>query len=281
MDLVANPRALPDLLLGLVTCPLYSHQPLANVSGSLFWSPALSSLPAKCFLLDIEGTTSSISFVHDVMFPFALDNLEQYLSDNWDAPDTQSACEQIAIDAERSSLQSWCEANGTDGRELVITEVRRLMAGDVKATGLKALQGLIWKGGFDSGALKAHIYPDVIPAIEAWRAAGADVRIYSSGSIAAQKMFFGNLDGPGDCLHLFSGHYDTTIGGKKETESYTKICEDWGMSPSDILFLSDVPEELAAATEAGLQTRLSIRPGNKPVPPGADFQSIDSFAEVC
>ncbi|MEC8555455.1 MAG: acireductone synthase [Planctomycetota bacterium] len=240
----------------------------------------MTSLPANCFLLDIEGTTSSISFVHDVMFPFALNNLEQFLADHWDAADTQSACEQIASDAEQKSLQSWSEATDTADKDLVIAEVRRLMADDVKATGLKALQGLIWKGGFDSGALKAHIYPDVIPAIEAWRAAGADVRIYSSGSIAAQKMFFGNLDGPGDCLHLFSGHYDTTIGGKKERESYTQICEDWGVSPSEILFLSDVPEELTAATEAGLQTRLSIRPGNKSVPPEVTFQSIESFEEV-
>ncbi|MEM7559686.1 MAG: acireductone synthase [Planctomycetota bacterium] len=240
----------------------------------------MSSLPAKYFLLDIEGTTSSISFVHDVMFPFALDNLEQFLADHWESDDTQSACEQIAKDAEKDGLQSWSEATGTAAKDLVIAEVRRLMADDVKATGLKALQGLIWKGGFDSGALKAHIYPDVIPAIEAWREAGCDVRIYSSGSIAAQKIFFGNLDGPGDCLHLFSGHYDTTVGGKKEAESYTRICDDWGVSPADILFLSDVPEELAAATEAGLRTRLSIRPGNKPVPPEAEFQSITSFAEV-
>ena len=106
------------------------------------------------------------------------------------------------------------------------------------------------------------------------------MRIYSSGSIAAQRMFFGNLQGEGDCLELFSGHYDTTIGGKKETDSYRKIAEDWKQQPGSILFVSDIPEELAAASEAGFQTCLSIRPGNKPVDPGVHFRSIRSFEDV-
>ncbi|MEM7478279.1 MAG: acireductone synthase, partial [Planctomycetota bacterium] len=178
------------------------------------------------------------------------------------------------------SVEAWCMDQGKDAGVLVIEEVRRLMASDVKATGLKTLQGLIWKGGFDSGELKAHIYPDVIPAIQSWRDAGADVRIYSSGSVAAQKMFFGNSEESGDCLHLFSGHYDTTIGGKKESNSYTKLANDWCQQPGDILFVSDVIEELSAASEAGLQTRLSIRPGNQPVPEGHGFQQIHSFAEI-
>ena len=112
------------------------------------------------------------------MFPFVLQRLEVFLERHFEHPEVRAACEQIAADAEQE-----CDANS---RTSIETEVRRLMASDVKATGLKALQGLIWRGGFESGELVAHVYPDVIPAVERWRAAGLDVRIYSSGSIAAQ-----------------------------------------------------------------------------------------------
>lgn len=248
--------------------------PLANVRG---------------ILLDIEGTTSSISFVHDVMFPYALERLEPFLHDNWLREDVQAACQQVASDAGHESLDSWCEKQHTTSpqtdndrvaTELVCNEVRRLMAGDVKATGLKALQGLIWAGGFHSGELRSHVYPDVLPAIRQWRKAGIDVRIYSSGSIAAQKLFFGHVDGEGNCLSLFTGHYDTTIGGKKETDSYQRIAENWGLSPQSILFISDIAGELEAAEAAGLQTRASLRPGNAALPDDSPIESIRSFAEV-
>src|SRR5690606_20222487 len=153
---------------------------------------------------DIEGTTSSISFVHEVMFPYVLEHLEPFLNEHWHSDEVRAACEQIARDAGHSSLAIWTDqqaaaaptartdqAEGAEQTErepamraLVCQEVRRLMAGDVKATGLKALQGLIWRGGFDSGQLLSDVYADVLPAIRQWRQAGIDVRIYSSGSIA-------------------------------------------------------------------------------------------------
>lgn len=244
-------------------------------------------------LLDIEGTTSSISFVHDVMFPFVLQRLDPFLDAHWDRDDVQAACQQLAVDAGHTSLEQWCAAQAqptTDvntqqftqqfAQQLVGDEVRRLMADDVKATGLKALQGLIWHEGFQSGELQAHVYPDVLPAIRVWRSAGIDVRIYSSGSIAAQKLFFGHIDGHGDCLSLFSGHYDTTIGGKKERESYARIVADWELSPVQVLFISDVAAELQAAAAAGLQTRASLRPGNAALPADFPVQQIESFAQV-
>lgn len=217
------------------------------------------------------------------MFPFVLERLDAFFEQHFEREDVAAACEQVAIDAGHASLAAWqAEAQALSAVELVSGEVRRLMAGDVKATGLKAIQGLIWDGGFRSGELKAHIYPDVLPAIEAWRAAGIDVRIYSSGSIAAQKLFFGHLDvaGSGDRLELFSGHYDTTIGGKKETESYQRIAADWGLPAAEILFISDIAEELTAADAAGLQTRASLRPGNTPLPDDFPIASITSMQQL-
>lgn len=248
-----------------------------------------STMGVRGVLLDIEGTTSSISFVHDVMFPFVLQRLDQFLHDQWDRDDVQAACQQLAIDAGHTSLSQWCDAQAEPAatadtrqfaQQVAGDEVRRLMSADVKATGLKALQGLIWHEGFHSGELRAHVYPDVLPAICSWRSSGIDVRIYSSGSIAAQKLFFGHLDEHGDCLSLFSGHYDTTIGGKKDRESYARIAEDWKLSPAQILFISDIAAELEAADAAGLQTRASLRPGNAALPGDFPIEQIESFAQV-
>src|SRR5262249_37415562 len=134
-----------------------------------------------------------------------------------------------------------------------------LMDSDAKATGLKALQGLIWQSGFESGEMKAHVYEDVPLALAAWNAAGKDVRIYSSGGVQAQKLFFGYTIA-GDLLLQFRGHYDTTTGPKKEAESYRMIAADFGLPPDEILFLSDIVAELDAARAAGMQTGLVVRP---------------------
>jgi enolase-phosphatase E1 len=234
----------------------------------------------KGILLDIEGTTSSIDFVHQVMFSYALEHLDAFLKQNSEQPDVGEACQQIALDAGHGSLQEWIEHSCQPAMELVAREVRRLTAENAKTTGLKQLQGLIWKGGFESGELQAHIYPDVIPAIENWRGLGKDVRIYSSGSIGAQKLFFGHLEKYGNCLHLLSGHYDTTFGGKKEPDSYVRIASDWGIEPGKLLFISDVASELEAARVSGLKIVASVRPGNLPLPPDLDCIRIGSFAEL-
>ena len=147
---------------------------------------------------------------------------------------------------------------------------------DVKATGLKQLQGIIWKSGFHSGEMVAHLYDDTAPALKRWKQQGLDLRIYSSGSIAAQKLFFGHSVA-GDILDLFSSHYDTTTGPKKEAESYRKIVADCGIAADRIVFISDVAAELDAAAQAGLQTVLSIRPGNAAVMDVENYQAIESF----
>jgi len=153
------------------------------------------------------------------------------------------------------------------------------MDGDVKATGLKQLQGLIWRSGFESGELRAHVYDDVPPALEAWRGAGIDVRIYSSGSVAAQVLFFGHTVA-GDLRPLLNGHYDTTTGSKQEPASYLQIADAFGLPPAEILFLSDVTAELAAARQAGLQTALCLRPGNAEPPADHGFATLRDFGEI-
>ncbi|MBC7854603.1 MAG: acireductone synthase [Pirellulaceae bacterium] len=222
-------------------------------------------------LLDIEGTTSSISFVYDVMFPFVRRELDVYLRSHWGKSALAHACDAIARDAGRLSL--------AESPEQVKSEVLRLMDGDVKATGLKQLQGLIWEAGFTSGEMKAHVYDDVPPAITAWNQAGLDVRIYSSGSVQAQKLFFGHTIA-GDLLPQFHGHYDTTTGPKKEPASYAAIAAAFALTPGGILFLSDVSAELDAAKAAGMQTGLVLRPGNAAIELGHGHPEIRSFAEI-
>jgi enolase-phosphatase E1 len=240
---------------------------------------------SRGILLDIEGTTSSISFVYDVMFPYVRKHLTFEVFANWLEPEYIRAFHAIAKDAGHESLDAWLKKEGLTrdnpirAAEVVCKEVTRLMDADVKATGLKELQGLIWKSGFESGELKAHVYPDVPPALEAWNAAGKDVRIYSSGSIQAQQLFFGHTVA-GNLLPHFRGHYDTTTGGKKEPESYRKIAAAFGLPASEILFLSDIAAELDAARTAGMQTTLVVREGA--VGPGSSesHPSTTSFSTL-
>jgi enolase-phosphatase E1 len=221
-------------------------------------------------LLDVEGTTSSIRFVYDEMFPYVREQLEPFVDAGWDRAEVVVAREQIAADAGHS---------GSPDRQWVIDEVTRLMDGDVKATGLKQLQGLIWREGFKSGRIVAHVYDDVVPAFRRWREQGLDVRIYSSGSVTAQKLFFGHT-ARGDLRPLLGGHYDTLTGPKKEADSYRVIAQTFDRPPDEILFVSDSLDELEAAREAGCATVLSIRPENPPIVGEPGHPSITSFDQI-
>lgn len=237
-------------------------------------------LQAKVALLDIEGTTSSVSFVHEVLFPFARRELSRYFEAHWGEPALARTTDLIAIDAGYANLNAWCgSATPAEQRGIVQAEIERQMDRDAKATGLKDLQGAIWKQGFESGELKAHVYDDVPTAIAKWRQAGLSVRIYSSGSIAAQKLFFGHSIF-GNMLPSFDGHYDTTYGSKREAPSYTRIASEIGVAPSEIVFVSDLGQELEAAQAVGMQVVLSNRPGNSPVASPERFPGIRSFAEI-
>jgi enolase-phosphatase E1 len=231
-------------------------------------------------LVDVEGTTSSISYVYEVLFPYARANLGSFLRSKWQAAEVVKACSLMAQDAGAINLSEWlsAERDAEHQREKVALEALRLMASDAKVTGLKELQGLIWKEGYEAGQLKSHVFPDVPPAFEAWHKDGIDIRIYSSGSVQAQKLFFGNTE-YGDLTYALSGFYDTTCGAKREPGSYINIAKDMQREPGDILFLSDAKAELDAAETAGMRTLLVVRPGNAAIEnPG--HEPVNSFAEI-
>jgi len=231
-------------------------------------------------LLDIEGTVSPLAFVHEVLFPYARMQVGLFLAERAGEEPVAQALAQMASDSGHASIEAWLGAPATteQGRARVVAEVKKLMDADAKATGLKQLQGLIWEDGFRDGTLRATIFPDVPPALTAWTSADRDIRIYSSGSIAAQRLFF-EFTQAGDLRGFLSGFYDTMTGGKREAESYTAIAHDSGYPPGEILFLSDVPEELDAARASGCRTGLVMRPGNKPVVDGG-HPTITSFEQI-
>jgi enolase-phosphatase E1 len=235
----------------------------------------MSPFRGKLILLDIEGTVSPLAYVHEVMFPFARANVRTFLEEHWLRPDVRAALKQMAADAGRPIGAG---ASMPDEVPRIVAEVHALMDADVKATGLKQLQGLIWQGGFERGALRTVLFDDVAPALRRWTEAGLQLAIYSSGSIQAQRLFFAHTEA-GDLTPLLSGYYDTTSGPKKSRSSYEAIAENSRSEPSEILFLSDVVEELDAAREAGFQTALAIRPGNRAAIPGphSSFTSLDEI----
>jgi enolase-phosphatase E1 len=193
--------------------------------------------PVSAILTDIEGTTSAIAFVKDTLFPFAEQALEGFLAAHGGEPEV-AACL-----AEARRLAS-------PGEEAEAA-LRRWMAEDAKVTPLKTLQGLIWRQGFMDGRIQGHLWPDVAPCLRAWARAGIGLHVYSSGSVAAQKLLFGHSVA-GDLAGLFAGFFDTTTGGKREAASYAAIARGLHLSPESVLFLSDVAEELDAAATAGL-----------------------------
>lgn len=204
--------------------------------------------PLAAVLIDIEGTTSSISFVHDVLFPHARRALPDFVRRHADTPAVREA---IAATAAEAGVDA-------DDLDAVIAVLLAWIDADRKATPLKALQGLIWEQGYHEGAYRAHLYPDTLPALKAWHEAGLPLYIYSSGSVHAQQLFFGHSEA-GDLRHLFSGWFDTRSGPKREAASYRNIAHSLQLPPQRIVFLSDVVEELDAARAAGMRTLWVIR----------------------
>lgn len=221
----------------------------------------------KLILLDIEGTVSPLAFVHEVMFPFARREMRGFLEQHAEAPSVLEALEQMARDAGATSLSVWCShpVASSEARDWIVQQAHMLMDADVKQTGLKLLQGLVWERGFRDGSLCATLFPDVAPELRRLKDTGLELRIYSSGSVHAQRLFFAHTEA-GDLTSLLSGYYDTTIGSKREAASYASIAADSGVPADAILFLSDVVAELDAARAAGMRTAFALRPGNPPAP---------------
>ncbi|KAH6781046.1 haloacid dehalogenase-like hydrolase family protein [Perilla frutescens var. hirtella] len=243
--------------------------------------------PRRCIVLDIEGTTTPISFVTDVLFPYARDNVGKHLELTYDTADTQDDIEllqaQVQEDLENNVVGAVPIPSDGDRKEIIaalVANVEAMIKADRKITSLKQLQGHIWRTGFRNKEIEAVVYDDVPEALEKWQALGLKVYIYSSGSRLAQRLLFGNTN-CGDLRKYLCGFFDTTIGNKKETKSYIEITESLGVDdPSEILFVTDVYQEATAAKAAGLEVMISIRPGNGPLPESHGFQTIYSFSEV-
>ncbi|MFG6206785.1 acireductone synthase [Pseudomonas retamae] len=206
----------------------------------------------KAILTDIEGTTSAVSFVFDVLFPYAAKHLPDFVRKNAERADVAEQLDAVRRDSNEPNADV----------ERVVEILLGWIAEDRKATPLKALQGMVWAEGYHAGQLKGHVYPDAVEALQRWHQAGYQLFVYSSGSIQAQKLIFGCSEA-GDLTSLFSGYFDTTSGGKREAQSYTNIQQALGVAPEEILFLSDIVEELDAAQAAGLQTCGLAREGGE------------------
>ncbi|OZJ03246.1 hypothetical protein BZG36_03442 [Bifiguratus adelaidae] len=235
-------------------------------------------------LVDIEGTTTPITFVKDTlvgiskaleMFPYVLNNIRDFLDRKWESPELHTYIEhlreqgrqdQISGDIDAVQIPDLAASPPEVVKQAVIQNVDAQMEADRKIGALKAFQGYMWEEGYASGDLKSSVYNDVPVAFKRWTSNGKKVYIYSSGSIAAQKLLFEFSD-KGNLLPYISGHYDTTIGGKTLPSSYEAIGKSLDASPQDILFISDNILEIEAAEKAGLATAVSVRPGNAPIDP--------------
>jgi len=232
-------------------------------------------MPVNAILLDIEGTTTPIDFVHKILFPFARKRVGDFVIDNFE----QLGPEIAQLKAEHASDKSYTMPFDEDSTDSISLYLKHLIDTDRKSTPLKAIQGRIWQAGYETGDLRSQIFDDVPKAFEKWKAAGKTIAIYSSGSVLAQQNLFQYTD-HGDLTPFISGYFDTNIGGKREKTSYQRIGEELGRESGEILFVSDVVAELDAAKEAGMETSLSIRAGNAPITSDTIHQAIHSFAAL-
>jgi enolase-phosphatase E1 len=236
----------------------------------------------EAVVLDIEGTTTPLAFVHEALFPFARRALEPFVREQFGQPETADVFRRIRgdwrDDVNRGEAPpAWPEdANREQQIASIVAYAEWQMDRDRKAFGLKALQGLIWERGYQAGLLRGEVFPDVPPAIARWRAAGITIAIFSSGSVLTQQRLFQSVPS-GDLTPHIAAFFDTSVGSKKEPDSYRRIAAALDTPIARVLFISDAPAELAAARAAGCTAVLCARPGN---PPASDPQTIHDFTEV-
>lgn len=220
----------------------------------------------KAIVTDIEGTTSSLSFVKDVLFPYARQHLHDFIRKH-----QHEEVVKVLLDDARSLVNSNADT------EQLIEQFIDWIDRDQKITPLKSLQGLIWEDGYRQGAFKGHVYVDAVECLRNWKDQGHELYIYSSGSVHAQKLLFAHTEF-GDLTPLFSGYFDTHIGGKREAASYQAIIKHINQPADSVVFLSDIKEELDAARSAGLQTVWLVR--EQTPDPQADHRQVISFSDI-
>jgi enolase-phosphatase E1 len=221
-------------------------------------------------LTDIEGTTSSLSFVKDVLFPYSRRRIAEYVNVHRGDPGLAAILEDVRASERQPRLDE----------DAIVGLLCRWIDEDRKVTPLKTLQGYVWAEGYRAGAFKGHVYEDAVRRLRAWHGSGFPLYVFSSGSVAAQRLLFAHTD-HGDLAGLFSGFFDTTTGPKRDASSYTRIASEIGRPPGAVLFLSDTAQELDAARAAGMATMWVDRDGSLPAPGGhpraGDFDEVDAF----
>jgi len=241
----------------------------------------LDAVSVRAVLLDIEGTTTPITFVHDVLFPYARARVETYLLTH--AGMSETLADIAGLEAQHAldlanDLDPPMLVPGPERIESIIGYVQWLIDADRKSTALKTLQGRIWKSGYADGSLQAPIFADVTPAWARWHAANLQINIFSSGSVLAQQLLFAHTEA-GDLTHFIGHYFDTTTGSKTAMKSYASIAAALSLGEREALFISDVSAELDAASAAGMQTLLCLRPGN-PLQSTTHHQRVHSFEEI-
>jgi enolase-phosphatase E1 len=246
--------------------------------------PVLTNANARAVLLDIEGTTTPIAFVHDVLFSYARSHVKHYLAAHFGAAeildDLARLREEHSDDLQRGLEPPALERGSRDDEvSSMAAYVCWLIGRDRKSAGLKSLQGKIWREGYLEGTLKAQVFEDVAPALRRWHGAGLKIGIFSSGSVLAQKLLFAHTEA-GDLTEFIAHYFDTSSGAKTEAASYRRIASALGLRTGEVLFISDVVAELDAAVAAGMRALLCVRPGNQPQPSDEGRQLIRSFDEI-
>lgn len=247
-------------------------------------SLAIKSSDIRAILLDIEGTTTPIDFVLKKLFPFASERVADFLHGHFHEPEVEELLTQLREACKADAAKgapAWNEAATESKLASAAGYVRWLIARDSKITSLKTLEGKIWEQGFRSRELKGEVYPDVAQAFARWKSQGRRIAIFSSGSVLAQKLLFAHSTS-GDLSSFTEARFDTTVGSKREAESYRKISLAIDFQPHQVLFVSDVGEELDAARSAGMHTAHSLRPGIAPLSDRrhAEIRSLDEIFPV-
>lgn len=245
---------------------------------------SLATAGIRGVLLDIEGTTTPIAFVHEVLFSYARSQVKNYLTEHFGSAeliaDLARLREEHAVDVKQNLRPPALVDGPRDAMiDSIVAYVGWLIDRDRKSKGLKSLQGKIWRQGYLDGTLKAQIFPDVVPALERWHRAGLKISIFSSGSSLAQELLFAHTEA-GDLTKFIGNYFDTAVGSKTDVESYRQIAAALCLPATEVLFISDVVNELDAASAAGMQTLLCVRPGNQPQSSPARYRIIQNFDEI-
>ena len=232
----------------------------------------------RAVLLDIEGTTTPIAFVHEVLFGFARAHLHAFVVKHRHTSEMADVERRLRAEHAADVARGEAPPFFTDAAAALEAYVLWLMDRDRKSPGLKLLQGQIWEEGYRSGALRGQVFDDVPGAIRRWHGAGAAVAIYSSGSEPAQRRLFESID-QGDLTPYIAAFFDTAVGAKVESKSYERIAAALDLRPHEILFVSDIVRELDAARAAGMPVVLSLRPGNPPQA-AAGLETVRNLDEI-